>query len=85
MRHWLLQVLLAVDQLLNAVCGGWADETLSSRAWRLESRSAGWRRTRQAIDGLFCLFGQRQHCFESYTSERLRLHFPPELRTGEPS
>jgi hypothetical protein len=85
MKRWILQVLLAVDQLLNALCGGWADETLSSRAWRLESRSAGWRRTRKAIDAVFAAFGDRQHCFESYTSERLRLHFPPELREGEPS
>ena len=28
------QILIAIDQLANAVIGGWADETLSSRAWR---------------------------------------------------
>ena len=25
----------AVDQLANAVIGGWADETFSGRAWRI--------------------------------------------------
>lgn len=29
-----LQVLVAIDQLVNTLAGGWADETLSSRAWR---------------------------------------------------
>ena len=32
------QILIAVDQLANAVIGGWADETLSSRAWREDRR-----------------------------------------------
>ncbi len=28
------QVAIAIDQLLNALLGGWADETLSARMWR---------------------------------------------------
>ena len=31
------QVLIAVDQLLNTLTGGWADETISARAWRCNS------------------------------------------------
>ena len=27
-------VLIALDQLFNALVGGWPDETLSSRCWR---------------------------------------------------
>lgn len=34
MWRYLKQVLIAFDQLINALLGGWADETLSSRAWR---------------------------------------------------
>jgi len=34
------QILIAVDQLANAVIGGWADETLSSRAWGREQKAA---------------------------------------------
>ena len=30
-REYLLEVLISVDQLLNAVLGGYADETISSR------------------------------------------------------
>lgn len=83
MRHWIKQVLIAVDQLLNALLGGWADETVSSRAWRLSAVSRGWERTRAAIDGVAAVFGDPQHCFESWTSERLRSQFPPELRDKE--
>lgn len=81
MRARLLQIAIALDQLVNAVTkGGWADETLSSRAWRLSSTSQGWNTVRRAIDAVFGLLGQPQHCFEAWTSERLRLHFPVELR-----
>lgn len=31
---WHIEVLLALDCLLNAVLRGWHHETLSSRAWR---------------------------------------------------
>lgn len=82
MKQWLKQVLLAVDQLLNAIIGGWADETVSSRAWRRSSVSTRWDRTRRLIDAVFGWFGSPDHCFESYTAERLRTQFPPELRDG---
>ena len=35
-KFWLRQNLIAFDQSINAFWGGWADETLSSRAWRWE-------------------------------------------------
>lgn len=28
------QIAVAFDQLVNTLLGGWADETLSARAWR---------------------------------------------------
>lgn len=65
------QILIAVDQLLNTLLGGWADETLSARAWR-----GGWHRP---IDTIF--FWQRQHCYNSYLSERNRAQMPPEYRS----
>lgn len=79
-----LQVLIAADQLLNTCVGGWADETISSRAWRMESASKGWALCRRSIDAVFrrC-FGQRDHCFESYTNERLRMQLPPEFRDAK--
>ena len=69
---YLTQVLIAVDQLVNAICGGWADETLSSRAHRKFPLLAS------VIDMLF--FWTDEHCKTSYESEQRRLQFPPELR-----
>ena len=67
------QILIAIDQLANAVIGGWADETLSSRAWREDRR-----RLVVFIDFLF--FWEENHCEASYISERQRLQLPPEFR-----
>lgn len=74
------QVLIAVDQLGNALIGGYADETISSRCWRLRQASRRWAVTRRAVDGLF----GAGHCRGAYESERLRLQAPPELRAGTP-
>jgi len=71
-------VLIAVDQLINAVSKGWPDETLSSRFHR--RRLAGKPRLADALDGFFSLFGDRDHCRESYESERLGRQLPPEAR-----
>lgn len=70
-------VLIALDQLVNTLAGGWPDETLSSRAWRWTL--AGVRLWPcKAIDTLF--FWETDHCRESYESERLGRQLPPELR-----
>ena len=73
MRFRIKQTLIALDQLLNAVLGGWADETLSSRSYREKPRLAKF------IDTLFWF--DKDHCYESYVSEQLRMQMPPELRT----
>lgn len=84
MWAWLLQILIAFDQQLNTLIpGGWADETLSSRAHRMRLKGQpvwGW--TANAIDWLF--FWQRAHCAQAYADEADRLQLPPELR-GTPS
>jgi hypothetical protein len=70
------QVLIAFDQLANALCGGWADETFSSRCWR-------WHRDNKRSWPMYlvdALFFSKCHCLDSYVSERDRAHFPPELR-----
>ena len=67
------QILIAIDQLANTVIGGWADETLSSRAWREERRGLV-----VFIDCLF--FWEENHCEASYISERERMQLPPEFR-----
>lgn len=75
--QFLYQILIALDQLINTVFGGWADETLSSRAYRLR---------RDAITGvpeilINALFFSKAHCQEAYESEFYRSQMPPELRS----
>lgn len=79
MSRYVLQVLVALDQLVTALLGGWADETLSSYAWRLDQAGKPWGRVmRPLIDALF--FWQRGHCRACYLAERARAQMPPELR-----
>ena len=73
MAQYLKQVLIALDQLINALLGGMADETLSARAWRTEQDGKMFGRLfRPVIDFIFIVitFGRDHiHCFRSYTSE----------------
>lgn len=83
MRHHALQVLIALDQLVNALLGGWADETLSSRAWRTEQKGRLWgRMMRPVIDAV--LFFDPQHCHSSFRAEREGRQHPPEMRKTTP-
>lgn len=75
----LLQILIAVDQLVNTLLGGYADETLSARAWRTEQKGRWFGRIfRPLIDHI--LFFDPQHCYSSYVAEQQRRQFPPEYR-----
>ena len=74
------QILIAVDQLVNTLVWikgdgfGFADETLSARAWRLRCQSSAYKR----IDALFFWDrdGGKHHCELSYESELERRHLP---------
>ncbi|MBP8191657.1 MAG: hypothetical protein KAX73_07500 [Aquabacterium sp.] len=76
MTTYVMKVLIAVDQLANAVRGGHPDETLSAAAHRrhLEGRS-GWR---NLINALF--FWQGDHCLDAHQSELSRKQLPKEYR-----
>ena len=78
MSRRLDQIPIAIDQLINTIFGGWADETISSRAWRMRGKNRGWESLRKVIDSLF--FWQERHCQSAYESEKNRLQCPPELR-----
>ncbi len=75
------QFAIALDQVLNTVVWikgdgfGYADETLSARAWRLRDQSDAWKR----IDFIF--FWDPDHCRKSYESELQRRHLPREYQT----
>lgn len=68
------QIIIALDQLINTVFGGWADETLSARAWRQRNDSRGWQTACRWIDRLF--FWEQNHCEASYRAELLRSQLP---------
>lgn len=81
--HNLKQLLIALDQVINVLVSlvsgnkGWADETMSARAWRhYERGEREWVKT--LIDTLFWF--DKNHCYESYLSEIERRHSPPESR-----
>ena len=79
---YLRNVLVALDQLVNAALNGQPDETLSSRAWRTEQKSQPyWSWTRRVIDALF--FFQPNHCQLSYNNEKSRALLTPEQRENQ--
>lgn len=78
MSRRLEQIPIAVDQLVNTLFGGWADETISSVAWRKRDDGYGWRFLRCLIDCIF--FWQEDHCKTAYQSEQERKQLPEELR-----
>lgn len=74
-----LQNLIAIDQLINTLIGGHADETLSARAHRMrEKKQPVWGWTANAIDALFFL--QDGHCKLAYEAEMLREQYPISYR-----
>lgn len=76
-RTWWKQVMVALDQLANAIAAGWADETISARAYRQRSKPH-WRRAMQVIDAAF--FWQANHCRAAYLGEIKRSQQPPAYR-----
>ena len=76
---WLKSVLIALDQLANALAGGWPDETASSRFWRWHRDGVrSW--PCRTLDWIARRLGDPDHCRQSYESERLGRQLPPELR-----
>lgn len=69
----LREVAVAIDQLANAILGGYAQETISSRCWRLRDYRP-YSTMRRVIDGLF--FWQQDHCRISYESQVRRRNMP---------
>ncbi|WP_118813661.1 DNA helicase UvrD [Haemophilus haemolyticus] len=70
LKRYSYHVVIAIDQLFNALTGGAADETLSSRAYRgailAENPKKRWRVLYRVINALFF---DVNHCKASYESE----------------
>jgi hypothetical protein len=70
-------VLIAIDQLTNTICGGFPDETISAVCWRksLERGHYGHKFLKFVLDITFSPVKQ-DHCFQSYLSEVKRSQLP---------
>ena len=83
-KAYFKNLAIAADQTINAVLGGYPDETLSSRLYRKDNNahsgkaSKCWTYARITVDRLF--FWQKSHCHASYLREKDKAHFPKELQ-----
>ena len=78
MKGYLLNILIALDQLGTTLVGGWPDETLSSYAFRLEMQGKPFGFMRRVIDALF--FWQEDRCRNAWLIEMRRKQVPLEMR-----
>lgn len=77
-KAYLWNLLIALDQLANALAFGYPDETFSCRTYR--KAMAGqpfWRFACLIINAVF--FWQADHCWEAYERETRRGHLPSEF------
>ena len=84
MRKYLLNLLVALDQLINTLCGGSPDETISAVAYRKGGHRLDplrWRLTYRLINLLF--WWQQDHCLSAYESEVTRRHLHPSYAMRE--
>lgn len=72
-----MQFLIALDQLINTLFGGWADETISSRAWR-QRHKRRWSIAVKLIDWIF--FWDPNHCENAYYAEIRRRQVHDSMR-----
>jgi hypothetical protein len=86
-KHWLIQLFIALDQLVNVLITpgsmeGWSDETLSSRCGRLGHRYP-YKFWRAVIDAV-CYYPQGpNHCYNAWQKELARYNFPPSMRNDK--
>lgn len=76
------QIIIALDQLFNALTWGWADETFSARCWRLKERNSFWAFCRKSLD-IVLFFDAAHgmgHCERAYNYEKYRIHLPNEYK-----
>lgn len=81
LKRYFYHNIIAIDQLFNALTGGAADETLSSRTYRgailAEQPKKRWRVLYRLINGLF---RDKNHCKTAYESEVKRRQYPADFQ-----
>ena len=74
--RYILFVLIALDQLLNTILGGYPDETLSASAWTGEQQGKLLPRLFRPLIDLLAYPFERDHCRKAAESESLGLQLP---------
>lgn len=81
LKRYGYHVVIAIDKLFNALTGGAADETLSSRTYRgavlAKQPKKRWRVIHILINAVFF---DRNHCKESYFSEVYRRQYTDDFK-----
>ncbi len=80
-RWYVWQNMVAFDQQVNALRGGWADETISACCWRKREHWF-WGKLRKLVDIIFRPFDGKNHCEMAYYNELHGMHKPGEYRRG---
>ena len=75
MREWAYQVFIGLDQFANTLLNGSADETISSRCFRLNHIEV-YRIAEKFVDCLFFPFQGWDHCRNAYIKEVSGRHLP---------
>lgn len=83
-KKWGYHVLITIDQLFNALTGGGADETLSSRTYcrAILTQSKPKKRCRVLFRIINGLFRDPKHCEKAYRSELNRKQYPEDFQTN---
>lgn len=84
-KAWGYQLFIALDQLLNVLItplqvGAYADETMSSRAYRMHRDGKPWGRVLMPVIDWAFAWQIEEHCRHAYLKEQARLQLPPEFR-----
>lgn len=82
LNKWGYHIIIALDQLCNAILRGASDETLSSRAYRgamiASHPKRRWKVIYLLIEALF--FWENAHCKTAYESELTRKQLPKDFQ-----
>ena len=79
-KQYIKNVFIWIDQGMNTIIlFGYPDETLSSRFYRWY-RDDKYKYPMIILDKIASIFNDKNHCYNSYLSEKLNRQLPPEFR-----
>ena len=79
-KQYIKNIFIWIDQGINTIIlFGYPDETLSSRFYRWY-RDDKYKYPMIILDKIASIFNDKNHCYNSYLSEKLNRQLPPEFR-----